>query len=139
LEEAAKELHDLPAVFNATSSFVKAWIRIYEAKKQWKEVQYLATTLNNQKPQDLFGINKLAESLFQQGRHADALSKMGEAPSLRGADYPLVRYNLARYFCASGLLKEAAEHLKAAFTLDQSLKPKALNDPDLQTLWEAFK
>lgn len=135
-DEAANELHNLPADWKSTTPFIKCWIRIYEAQKAWSNVEMLATTLNNQKPEDLFGISKLAEAYFQQGRYGDAISKLGEALSLDGkGGYPLVRYHLARYFCGAGQFNEAREHLKAAIALDKHLRSKALDDPDLQSLW----
>jgi hypothetical protein len=62
------------------------------------------------------------------------------SPNYRWAlSYPKVRYNFARYFCASGALKEASEHLKAAIHLDRSLRMKALSDKDLERIWVEFQ
>jgi tetratricopeptide (TPR) repeat protein len=135
-DEAANELHALPPKWKSTTSFIKAWIRIYEAQKAWTNVELMATTLNQQKPKDLFGISKLAESYFQQGRPIDAIAKLGEALLINDkGDYPLVRYNLARYFCAAGQLKEARECLRKAIQQDRSLKKKANEDPAFEKLW----
>jgi hypothetical protein len=49
-EEAANELHNLPPALKSTTSFIKAWIRIYEAQKAWTNVEFLTTTLNQKKP-----------------------------------------------------------------------------------------
>ena len=135
-DEAARELHDLPPVLKSTTSLAKAWIRIYEGQKAWANVETLATTLRQQKPDDLFGINKLAEAIFQQARPVDAVSALGEAlANEKWRENPLVRYNLARYFCAAGQLKEARECLRKAIELDKSLKKRANEDPDLEKLW----
>ncbi len=135
-DQACEELHNLPHDWKATTAYAKAWIRIYEPKKKWAEVEALATTLNEAKPDDLFGINKLAEAFFQQGRYHNAIAKLGEALSRENGDqYPLVRYNLARYFTAVRLFKEAGVHLQAAIALDKKLKTRALEDPDLKEFW----
>jgi thioredoxin-like negative regulator of GroEL len=135
-DEAANELHALPPKWKSTTSFCKAWIRIYEAQKAWTNVELMATTLNQQAPDDLFAINKLAESLFQKGRPIDAITKLGEALQIEnGEQYPLIRYNLARYFCAAGQVNEARECLRKAIQQDRSLKKKANEDPAFEKLW----
>ena len=62
-------------------------------------------------------------------------------PRLRRKDLPqvaLVHYNLACYECQLGNLEMAKGHLKLAFKIKKGLRLEALDEPDLEPLWDSL-
>jgi tetratricopeptide (TPR) repeat protein len=96
----------------------------------------MCATLLKNFPGDSFGIRHLAEALHRQGQHVDAISKLGELLSNEDRrQAPTILYDLARYFCAAGQLKEARECLRKAIEADGTLKKKANEDAAFEKLW----
>jgi tetratricopeptide (TPR) repeat protein len=134
--EAAEELNNLEPRLKSTVHFVKAWIRIYSATEAWTNVELMCATLLKHAPDDAFGIRHLAEAFHRQGQHVEAISKLGELLSnVDRRQAPTILYDLARYFCAAGQLKEARECLRKAVEADESLKKTANEDPAFEKLW----
>jgi hypothetical protein len=52
--------------------------------------------------------------------------------------HPVMHYNLACYECLLGDMAVAKGRLRHAFKLDPKLRLRALDDEDLQTLWDAL-
>ncbi len=53
-------------------------------------------------------------------------------------DAAVLHYNLACYNCQLGDLPLAKRRLKRAFKLDRTFREKALQDPDLEPLWDSL-
>ena len=51
---------------------------------------------------------------------------------------PVIKYNLACYFCQTGDIKTARSYLKKAFEIDMNWRKAALEDEDLKVLWESL-
>ncbi len=49
-----------------------------------------------------------------------------------------IKYNLARYFCQTGAIKTAENYLKKAFEIDLNWRVAALEDADLQPIWDSI-
>lgn len=134
--EATEELNRLEPSLKSTIHFLKAWIRIYSGTKAWTNVEMMCSTLLSNFPGDSFGIRHVAEALHRQRKHVDAISKLGELLSNEDRrETASIRYDLARYFCEAGQLKEARECLRGAIERDPSIRKKALEDADLKNLW----
>jgi tetratricopeptide (TPR) repeat protein len=50
----------------------------------------------------------------------------------------VIKYNLACYFCQLGDLESAKKYLKRAFEIDPNWRLQALEDEDLEALWESL-
>jgi tetratricopeptide (TPR) repeat protein len=134
--EAAEELNNLEPQLKSTIHFLKAWIRIYSATEAWTNVELMCATLLTKVPDDAFGIRHLAEALHLQGRHVEAISKLGELLSNEDRrQASTILYDLARYFAGAGQAKEARECLRKAIEAEGSLKKKANEDPAFEKLW----
>src|SRR6266481_833955 len=51
---------------------------------------------------------------------------------------PAIKYNLACYFCQTGDIKTAKNYLKKAFEIDLNWRVAALQDTDLQPIWDSI-
>jgi len=51
----------------------------------------------------------------------------------------VIKYNLACYFCQLGDLESVKKYLKRAFEIDPNWRLQALEDEDLEALWEKRK
>ena len=51
---------------------------------------------------------------------------------------PIVFFNLACYNSQLGNLEEAKEHLARAIAIDGNVRKMALDDPDLEPIWESW-
>jgi Tfp pilus assembly protein PilF len=49
-----------------------------------------------------------------------------------------VKYNLACYFCQTGDIQNAKDYLKKAFEVDSNWRLAALEDADLQPIWDSI-
>lgn len=56
----------------------------------------------------------------------------------RHPDDELIHYNLACYECRLGELSSAKEHLNKAFELQPKYRAMALDDADLEPLWQSL-
>jgi hypothetical protein len=50
----------------------------------------------------------------------------------------VIKYNLACYFCQTGNIDAAKNYLKKAVEIDSSWRIAALDDEDLQPLWDSL-
>ena len=50
----------------------------------------------------------------------------------------VIKYNLACYFCQLGDLESAKKYLTRAFEIDPNWRLQALEDEDLEALWESL-
>jgi hypothetical protein len=67
--------------------------------------------------------------------------KSNKIPSsvIRAAWDALTRFNLGCYACQMGQIKLAKEWVRQAIDFDPKFKMIALDDHDLEPLWESFK
>jgi Flp pilus assembly protein TadD len=82
-------------------------------------------------PLDLAYATRRSDSL--QAARAVLLEAEQRHPSVAA-----VKFNLACYECQMGDTESAKRRLQAAFALDESLRLKALDDPDLEPLWTSL-
>jgi hypothetical protein len=53
-------------------------------------------------------------------------------------DAAAIKYNLACYLCQTGEIQNAKNYLKKAFEIDSTWRIAALEDADLQPLWDSI-
>lgn len=133
-DEASEELHSCPPAIKSTVECLKLWVRIYAAQNHWREVEMICETLAKHAPEDPFTIFNQAEAFFKQGRPREAYAVFKYSP-LCFRKGPKYFYALARYLCALDQKTLALKCLGNAFDKDPSLKLKALDDPDLESIW----
>lgn len=137
-ESANEELEEIEPILRAHPDVLKVRIEVYVAAEQWDYVVEVARTLAHELPRDSFGHVHLAEALHGLGQTEEAWRTLVRVAHRFPKEWR-VSYNLARYATRLGSLTEARELLSEAFTLGdaRALKLRALDEPDLQPLWES--
>jgi len=135
LERVAPALRDHPEVLEVR------WL-IHAQEKNWEAGVAVAQKLVEVAPQRFSGWLHRAYALRRAkggglGAASDALLPAVE----KFPGEPTVPYNLACYACQKGLLAEAREWLQRAVKIAgrENIRSMALNDEDLQQLWEEIK
>ena len=135
--EANEELENISACKRAHPAVLELRWQVYAAAKKWEAALDIAAALIKLDPEEPLGWVHKSYALHELKRTAEARDNL-----LRIVDnFPIsatMRYNLACYECQLGNLKQAREWLKQAFNLGDAkqMKLAALDDPDLEPLWE---
>jgi len=110
---------------------------VYVAGKKWAEALEAASALVEQAPNRATSWLHRAYALHRLGRTREARNALLAVADSFPRDW-LLRYNLAQYSCQLGEAKAAWDWLQQAFALGGSaqIKATALNDPDLEPLWD---
>ena len=138
--EAFKELRKISPQFSAHPEVVKARWRLYSEIKGEKGAQVIADIISQLDLTEVLSRMNKTANLNVTSRRATPLM----AAVLGSARLPLlfaVPYNLACYACQLGNLSEAWEWLQVAVELcdPEEIRGLALNDPDLEALWDRIK
>ena len=112
-------------------------VAIYEAAKKWEYAAEIAKAISEFAPESPFGFIHQAYSLHELKRTQEAWNVLLPVVDKFPKEY-IMRYNLACYACQLGNLKEARDWLKKAIDMagTNEVKLMALDDPDLEPLWE---
>jgi predicted Zn-dependent protease len=140
--EANQELENITPALRSHPLVLELRWQIYAKEKKWEACVDIASALVKANPeQPANWINK-AYSL----RRAESSGLVPAQEVLLKAHtlFPLevlIQYNLACYDCQLENLEEARNWLKKAFDIGDSaaLKLMALEDPDLERLWEEVR
>jgi hypothetical protein len=113
-------------------------VRIYSALKTYVPMQTVAKILALREPDN----PRWSVSWAYATRRADSI----EAARLilvnaaeRLPHVAIFHYNLACYECQLGSMPEAKTRLQRAFELEPRFRLTAINDEDLEPLWESLK
>ncbi len=133
-EDANAELEEIDPFCRALPEVLEIRLVIYQGTAKWDLMQVVAEKLAQHDP----GEPAWAISCAYATRRAVSIE--AAKPILMNAlerhpDDELISYNLACYDCQLGELSSAKEHLKKAFELQPKYRAMALDDPDLEPLW----
>jgi len=142
LEEAKAELEKVaPAAQNHPDVLEVRWL-VYAQEKNWEEGLAVAEKLFEIAPERSSGWLHRAYALRRLRRGGlqtawDALLPAFE----KFPKEPTIPYNLSCYACQMGRLDEARQWLQRAVKIagEEKIKFMALNDDDLEPLWEEIK
>jgi tetratricopeptide (TPR) repeat protein len=135
VEDAAAEIEEIAPEDKMRQEVVMLRVEIYRSAKKWDAMAALANYLVEKFPDEPGGWLDWAWAVRREKSVEDALPIMRQAAA-KFDTMPLVHYNLACYECLMGDMQVATKHLKHAFALDKKFKLIALDDPDLEALWE---
>jgi tetratricopeptide (TPR) repeat protein len=135
--EADTELDKIDPFNRAAHEVLALRIAIYRGLEKWELMQEIAKRLAEFQPDDI----QWAISLAYATRRANSIQAAKEV--LLNAEpkfpkEPVVKYNLACYFCQTGDIKTAKSYLKKAFKIDLNWRMAALEDDDLKPLWKSL-
>jgi len=136
-EEANAELEEIDPFCRHLPEVLTARVAIYYGLKKWDLMAVVAKKLaeiNLNEPANFIDwayATRRAESIHLA--HA-ILSKGAELHPENGA----IQFNLACYESQLGNLDRAKAHLSQATKIDRKFSAMALDDPDLEPLWESL-
>ena len=137
LDEAAGELENLPPEGRTSSAVLCVRMEIYRSAKKWSLMEVVARELWKRHPDDSAYWINLAWAV----RRADSI-EAAQIILLEALEkFPndaMTNYNMGCYACLLGAMEEAKKFVGDAIKLDSKYKLMALDDPDLESLWETF-
>src|SRR5205823_6844446 len=110
---------------------------IYRGLEKWELMQEIAKRLADFQPDDIQWTISLAYATRRalSIQAAKGILLNGEPKFPKEA---VIKYNLACYFCQTGDIKTAKSYLKKAFEIDLNWRVAALEDADLQPIWDSI-
>ena len=135
--EANTELEKIDPFNRAAPEVLAVRIAIYCGLEKWELMQEIAKRLADFQPDDI----QWTISLAYATRRANSIQAAKEVllnVEPKFPKEPAIKYNLACYFCQTGEIKTAKNYLKKAFGIDLSWRVAALEDADLQPIWDSI-
>jgi tetratricopeptide (TPR) repeat protein len=135
--EANEELDCITPQLRAHPDVLAARWVVCSKAGNWTLALEIAGTLAAADPYNSIAVVRLASTLDKLNRVKEACDFLIAAAPNFPEGYRL-HYDLARYCCKLGKLKEALHYLETAFDspATDDLRRKALDDPELEPLWE---
>jgi len=128
-------LDEIPDAYRQGLSFRLHHLRLAMEEEEWKQARALATGLKEDLPDQPFLWIQLAYATRRSASLVEAEAILDQA---LGAfpDDALIPYNLSCYACCQGHLDRAREHLRIAIARESVFREMALEDTDLEPLWD---
>ena len=135
--EAEAEIEKLPAEIRADTQVLKLRHMIYKLAESWELAAVIGREITNREPKTPEWWLHYAYAV-RRSEGLDAAKKtLLEAEHIL-PDEGSVHFDLACYFCLLGELDEAKRRISNAIHFDATYKLKALDDVDLEPLWETI-
>lgn len=138
LDRAKNELDRVPDEHRNTLPYYQIRMRLALEQERWTPALECACELHRRMPEDPSTWIQLA---YATRRAADLPA--AESILLKAIkQFPgnaMIQYNLACYECQLGRLDRAQAFLRRAMGLDRGFKRLALEDEDLEPLWDALE
>jgi tetratricopeptide (TPR) repeat protein len=135
--DANDELEKLPSDVKAHPIVLLARLELLVEMERWEDGVILGASLIKLWPQEHEFRFKTAYCLHELKRTKEARETLATAPAdlLKTA---LFFYNMACYETQLGNLGEALLLLESCFAKDKNWRAEALEDPDLELLWDSL-
>jgi tetratricopeptide (TPR) repeat protein len=134
--DANDELERIDPLNRATPDVLR--IRaIYHGLEKWDGLQVVAARLCEFEPANV----QWTVSLAYATRRAVSIERAKDillAALPRFPDEGIIQFNLACYYCQLGDLQTAKEYLGRVFTIDSNWRAAAMEDKDLEPLWDSL-
>ena len=135
--EANDELEQIDPFCRHLPEILRVRAVIYRRLEKWELMRTVVRSLVNHDPDNVQWIVWFAfatrRALSIESAKAILLEAVEHHPSVA-----IFHYNLACYECVLGDVEVAKGRLQHAINLDPQLRMKALDDPDLQALWQSM-
>lgn len=133
--EALAELDEIAPKSRHRPEVLAAHLSIYAELKKWELMQTVAKKLVSEEPIDW--IVFLAYAIRRTESVAAAKTMLVDAVE-RYPTAAILHYNLACYECQLGQIERAQVRLCDALKLDKNFRELALDDEDLEPLWNSL-
>jgi len=138
LEDAISELESLPPEDRDRSSVLALRVEIYRTAGSWSLMEVVARELWKRHPDEPAYWTNLAWAVRRLDSVLAARDILLEAVKRFPGD-AMTNYNLGCYVCQLGDIDQAKTRVRKAIELDSKFRLLALDDADLEPLWESFK
>jgi tetratricopeptide (TPR) repeat protein len=132
--DADAELDRIDPFCRQLPEVLEVRVKIYSALKKWELVQVVAKRLADYEPEEPKWIAMWADALRKTGAIESAKAILLDAVE-RHPKCPLLHYELACCECVLGEIEVAKSRLEHAVKLDPSLRLRALDEKDLEGIW----
>jgi len=135
--DANTELDKIDPFNRAAPEVLSLRIAIYRGLEKWELMQEIAGRLADFQPNEI----QWTISLAYATRQADSIQAAKKILLNAEAKFPkesAIKYNLACYFCQTGDIQNARNYLKKVFAIDLNWRVAALEDADLQPIWDSI-
>ena len=134
-DDANAELECIDAFNRAAPEVLGVRVAIYHGLKKWDALQVVAAKLAEFEPTNVQWTVSLAyatrRAVSLQGARDILLAALPRFP-----DEAIIPFNVACYYCQLGELEMAKDYLRRAFEIDSNCRAAALEDKDLEPLWD---
>lgn len=137
LDEAANALEEIEPQLKTRAEVLDVRAEIYCRLSKWEEMATVGKYLAEHYPEDSSHHLTYAFAV----RFADSMEAACEilnAVADRFPDDAHFQYTLGGYESLLGLFERAFHHIRRAIELDRSMAKRALDDPDIEPLWDAL-
>jgi tetratricopeptide (TPR) repeat protein len=111
-------------------------VKIYRALEKWELMQVVARKLTEYDPDDVQWWLSWADATMKA--ESVEAARLILVTALDVLDHAGLHYDLARYECLLGNIEGATSCLKRCFDLAPGWRLRALEDPDLEPLWQSL-
>ncbi len=133
-KEAAQELDAIEDTDQFPAEYLSARIRLYLGSRKWKRMESFSQRLAELEPENSFGWVNWAYALRERNQIKKAMS-VAEAGLEFVPEEATLWFNFACYCSLLGEVEDASNHLDEAIRLEKAFEAEAVNDPDLENLW----
>ena len=137
IAEADGELDSLPPEDRDRSSVLTLRVEIYRTAKKWSLMEVVARELWKRHPDEPDYWTNLAWAVRRSDSVVAARDILLEAVERFPGD-AMTHFNLGCYACQLGDIEQAKTRVGKAIELDAKFKLLALDDADLEPLWDSF-
>ena len=136
-DDANEALESLPTEIKTHRLVLWARLDLLVEMRKWEEGVLLGESLCKLWPDQREFVIRTAYCLHELKRTAEAKDMLLNAPASH-RESAVFNYNLACYETQLGNIDEAKKLLVSCFQKDKDFRGQALDDPDLEPLWESI-
>jgi len=134
-KEAAQELDAVEDKEHLPGEYLTVRIRLHLGTRKWKQMELASQRLAELEPKNPYGWVNWAYALRERNRIKEAMS-VAEAGLEFVPEEAVLWFNFACYCSLMGEVEEASLHLDEAVRLDKAFEAEAVDDADLDNLWQ---
>jgi len=137
-QRARDELQNLPEDWRSSLLYIQLLLRLAFGEEDWESAAKWADTLRKGDPE----VPDYWVQFAYAARRVRDISAAREVLVEAKEKFPseaVIPYNLACYACRSGDIPLARAYLGAAFRLEQGYRDLALEDEDLESMWDEIE
>lgn len=134
---ATDELEDIPPEFQTLRRVMEMRTMVYENSGSWDLMSETGRFLAEKWPEYPQHWIWVAYAIRRSRSVEEAEVWLKRGMEAHPGE-PIIPFNLACYASVSGRIGEAKQLLERAITLDPNVRVMALDDPDLEPLWDSF-